>query len=111
MDILLLLLFFALVALPVKLGAHVVGADRTGLGWCMFAVFLTMVLQGLAHALLGKLALSASLFTAMPVYRYVLGTTWPRALGLSAIVLAVYVVLAATVLGSMLGTGVFKWLI
>jgi hypothetical protein len=102
-GILTLIAMLAFMSLPVKLGAHLVDADRKGLGWCMLAFVLAFLAQAFIPA--GKLSIPLALVVASVVYKYVIGTTWPRGLGVAVVVLGTYFVLVVWLVGSILGLG------
>ena len=82
-----LLLLTVLVALPMKVGAHVVGAQHTGLIRCGFAAFVGLLGGALAALFFGGLiggALACVLGFLLAI-RAMLGTSLLGALGLTLI--------------------------
>jgi len=82
-----LVLLVVLVSLPVKLAAHFAGAKRTGLIWCTLAVAVGVFIGWLVAWLLGGLIggpLAGFIGFVLGI-RWMLGTTFVSALGLSVI--------------------------
>jgi hypothetical protein len=79
------------VAIPIKLGAHLADARRTGIFWCLLAAVVGVVAGQLAARLIGGIIggpLAAFLGFIVAI-RYLLGTSLAGALGLTLIALTV----------------------
>ena len=77
------------IALPVKLAAQLAGASRTGLGWCGASVAVGLAAGFIASKLFGGFIggpLASFLGFGLGL-RFMLGTTFLGALGLSVIAL------------------------
>jgi hypothetical protein len=75
------------VALPMKLGAKMVDAKRSGIIWCGFAAFVGLFAGIFASAIFGG-AIGSSLASALGfavAIRFMLGTTFLGAIGLMLI--------------------------
>ncbi|MFT3906612.1 MAG: hypothetical protein QM718_09940 [Steroidobacteraceae bacterium] len=82
------ILFLTLViALPVKIGAHLAKAERTGLIWCLVAVLIGMVSGVIFGGLLGGFigGTLASFLGYVLGIRFVLGTSFLGAIGLTIV--------------------------
>jgi len=93
-----LLVLVLLVALPIKIGAHLADAHRKGILWCALAAVVGVLAGHLAARLFGgyiggSLAAFAGFVVAI---RYLLGTSFAGALGLT--IIAVLVQLAGILL-------------
>ena len=95
-----ILVAVVVVLLPVKVAAGWMGAERTGLLSCFFAVVLAAIVNAFASALV-RYGVIVSLFVGAVAYMLVLGTTYFRALGIQvlSIVIVCGVVLLFIVLG------------
>ena len=93
---------------PIMVGARVVGAGRTGFWICLGALIVSNILVAFAGHVFHRLGFLAGLLAAPLAYMIVLDTTYLRGLAICAIqfviTLVVVIVLAFTVIGSMLGT-------
>jgi hypothetical protein len=86
-----LAVLIVLVALPLKVGAHLADAKHTGLLWCALAAFVGLMSGHLASVLFGG-AIGGPLAAAIGfvvAIRYVLGTNLAGAIGLTIIALLV----------------------
>jgi hypothetical protein len=86
-----LLLLALLVAVPLKVGAHLADAKRKGILWCALAAVVGMLAGDLtAHLLQGFLGASLAAFLGFIIaIRFLLGTSIAGALGLTIIALLV----------------------
>jgi hypothetical protein len=87
----LLLALIILVAIPLKVGAHLADAKRKGILWCGLAAVIGVMAGELAARLIGGYIggpLAAFLGFIIAI-RYLLGTTLAGALGLTIIALVV----------------------
>jgi hypothetical protein len=82
-----LLLLVLLVAIPLKVGAHLADARRKGLLWCALAAVVGMLAGDLTARLLqGYLGASLAAFLGFIIaIRFLLGTSIAGALGLTII--------------------------
>jgi hypothetical protein len=82
-----LLLLVLLVAIPLKVGAHLADARRKGILWCALAAVVGMLAGDLAaHLLQGFLGASLAAFLGFIIaIRFLLGTSIAGALGLTII--------------------------
>jgi energy-converting hydrogenase Eha subunit B len=89
--VLALLLLVLLVAIPLKVGAHLAGAQRNGILWCALAAVVGVLAGDLtAHLLGGYLGGSLAAFLGFIIaIRYLLGTSIAGALGLTIIAFVV----------------------
>jgi hypothetical protein len=81
------LVLMVVVALPMKLAAQFADAKRTGIIWCGLAAFVGLIAGFVASAIFGGTIggpLAAALGFALAI-RFMLGTTFFRALGLMLI--------------------------
>jgi hypothetical protein len=86
-----LLALVVLVAIPIKIGAHLADARRKGILWCALAAVVGVLAGHLAARLFGGYiggSLAAFLGFIIAI-RYLLGTTVAGALGLTIIALGV----------------------
>jgi energy-converting hydrogenase Eha subunit B len=82
-----LLVLMVLVALPLKIGAHLADAKRTGLIWCALSALVGVLAGHLASVLIGG-AIGGPLAAAIGfilAIRFMLGTNLAGALGLTLI--------------------------
>jgi hypothetical protein len=86
-----LLMLVVLVAIPIKVGAHLAGAQRKGIVWCALAAVVGVLAGDLAaHLLGGYLGGSLAAFLGFIIaIRYLLGTSIAGALGLTIIAFTV----------------------
>ncbi len=86
-----LLVLVLLVAIPIKIGAHLADARRTGILWCALAAIVGVLAGHLAARLLGGyIGGSLAAFVGFIVaIRYLLGTSFAGALGLTIIAVLV----------------------
>ncbi|MFI4894799.1 MAG: hypothetical protein ACHP9W_00575 [Steroidobacterales bacterium] len=86
-----LLLLVLLVAIPIKVGAHLADARRKGLLWCALAAVVGVLAGHIAARVFGGLigGSLASFVGFIVAIRYLLGTTLAGALGLTIIALIV----------------------
>jgi hypothetical protein len=86
-----LLALVVLVAIPIKLGAHLADARRKGILWCALAAVVGVLAGHLTARLFGGFigGSLASFLGFIIAIRYLLGTTLAGALGLTIIALAV----------------------
>jgi hypothetical protein len=86
-----LLTLIVLVAIPIKVGAHLADAKRKGILWCALAAVIGVMAGELAARLIGGFigAPFAAFLGFIIAIRYLLGTTLAGALGLTIIALAV----------------------
>ena len=82
-----LLALIILVAIPIKVGAHLADAKRKGILWCGLAAVIGVVAGELAARLIGG-PLAAFLGFIIAI-RYLLGTSVAGALGLTIIAVVV----------------------
>jgi hypothetical protein len=86
-----LLVLIVVVALPLKIGAHLADAKHTGLLWCALTAFVGLMAGHLASVVFGG-AIGGPLAAAIGfviAIRYMLGTNLAGAIGLTIIALAV----------------------
>ena len=86
-----LLLLIVLVAIPIKVGAHLADAQRKGILWCALAAVVGVLAGQLAAHLVGGYIggpLAAFLGFIIAI-RYLLGTSMAGALGLTIIAVVV----------------------
>jgi len=98
-----LVLILLIAAVPVMIGARVVGAGRTGFWAALGALIVSNIVVALATAFFHRLGL-LSIFVAPLGYMWVLDTTYLRALAIEliqlAIVFGLVLALALTAIGS-----------
>ncbi|HEY5020751.1 MAG TPA: hypothetical protein VII17_07005, partial [Steroidobacteraceae bacterium] len=89
--VLALLILVVLVAIPIKVGAHLAHARRNGIFWCALAAVAGVLAGDLAARLFGGYIGGplASFLGFIVAIRYLLGTTLAGALGLTIIAFAV----------------------
>ncbi|HTP39478.1 MAG TPA: hypothetical protein VMI92_07855 [Steroidobacteraceae bacterium] len=88
-----ILVLVLVVALPLKVGAHFAAAKRTGVFWCLLAAFVGVFVGNLAAYWFGN-AIGAPLAAALGfviAIRFMLGTTFAGAIGLTIIAVGVFV--------------------
>jgi energy-converting hydrogenase Eha subunit B len=92
--ILTLVVMTVLIALPVKIAAHLAGAQRTGLLWCGAAVAVGLFMGSLVSWIVGGLIGGplAGLLGFVLGIRLMLGTTFAAAIGLSVIAFVLSIV-------------------
>jgi hypothetical protein len=86
-----LLMLVVLVAIPIKIGAHLADAHRKGIAWCALAAIAGVLAGHLAARLFGGYiggSLAGFLGFILAI-RYLLGTTLAGALGLTIIAFGV----------------------
>lgn len=86
-----LLVLIVVVALPLKIGAHLAAAQRTGLLWCLLSAFVGMLAGSLAAAFFGGTIgapLAATLGFILAI-RFMLGTSLAGAIGLTVIAMLI----------------------
>lgn len=92
-----LVILVVIVALPIKVGAHLVGAERRGILWCFLAAVIGVMAGNLAAVLFGGLiggSLAAALGFILGI-RFILGTTLLGAVGVALVALGVALLAAA----------------
>jgi hypothetical protein len=85
------IVLMALVTIPIKVGAVMADAKRTGLGWCALAAIIGIVSGAIASAIAGGSIggpLAAALGFVLAI-RFALGTSFFGAIGLTIIALGV----------------------
>ena len=95
-----IVLFISVV--PVKIGAHVVGARRRSFGVCFAAIVIAWLIVWLATHLFHNLGLLSVFVTALG-YMLVLDTTYLRGLGIALIQIALTILLVFALVVSSLG--------
>ena len=104
-----LLLLFWLV--PIKIGAVMVGAGRTGLGWCFLASVAAWFFLILFSMILWHGGVLLSVFTTALAYMLVLQTTYLKGLAIAAIqfvVTWIFVLVAGAAMVGPMVSGVFR---
>jgi hypothetical protein len=86
-----LLMLVVLVAIPIKVGAHLADAQRKGIFWCALAAVTGVLAGDLAARLFGGYigGSLAGFLGFIIAIRYLLGTTMAGALGLTIIAFVV----------------------
>ena len=88
-----ILMLVLVVALPLKIGAHFADAKRTGVFWCLLAAFVGVFIGNVAAYYFGG-AIGSPLAAAIGfvvAIRFMLGTTFAGAIGLTIIAVGVFV--------------------
>jgi hypothetical protein len=107
------LLFIALIlgvtVVPVMIGARVVGAEKTGFGAALLGIFMVSATSMAAQMFIPNqiFAFLVSAVVGAVFLSAILGTTFPRALGVSAITAAVQIAVVVVFVGA--GIGMHKF--
>lgn len=97
----------ALMIVPVMIGARLVGADNTGFGAAFIAVVALFILSALIEHFIpsNNLGIVLQIAGGAAVLAGILGTTFLRGLVVSAVVVAIQLIVVLLLVGGMLGYG------
>ena len=98
-------LLLGITIVPVMIGARVVKAENTGVGSAIFAVILLIALSSAVTAMVPNhfLGFIVSTVFGAAILAWVLGTTFVKGLGVSAVIAVVQMIVILAFLGAAVG--------